>query len=272
MKKILLASVIAVANIQAYSAQPATLPPQGDSIEIDPAFEKVKQLIQANDLTGAYKELERLGKTGNAQALYNLAYLNQAGQGTPQNFSKAVQYYEEAGKKGYSIANYVLAQNYATGGLGLKKDDKKSRDYLEKASAQGFSDATVELAVMLFAEGKAQSDKLALQKLDPLLKKGDYQAMHAKALYDISQGYVRKDAKLIEQGISTIQDLGKKGYIPALMAIGNMMTNGNIINQNLPEAKKIFAALAEQNVPQAKESLDAVNQLIAEKAKAPAKK
>jgi hypothetical protein len=50
-----------------------------------------------------------------------------------------------------------------------------------------------------------------------------------------------------------------------------MLTNGNIIDQNLPEAQKIFAELAKNNVPKAKESLEVVNKLIAEKAKAPAK-
>lgn len=61
------------------------------------------------------------------------------------------------------------------------------------------------------------------------------------------------------------------------MAVGNMLTNGNIIDQNLPEAQKIFSELAKNNVPKAKESLDVVNKLIAEKGKtlapaAPAKK
>jgi TPR repeat protein len=271
--------LITAANISSFAA-PAANPQNtaatnsviNNSPAIDPAFAKVQTLIQANNFTAAYQELERLAKSGNAQALYNLAYLNQVGKGTPQNNAKAAKYYEQAGEKGYSIANYVLAQNYATGGLGLKKDDKKSRQYLEKASAQGFNDATVELAVLLFAEGTAQSDKLALQKLDPLLKQGNYQALHAKALYDISQGIVQKNTKLVEQGLNNIKDLGVKGYIPALMAIGNMFVNGNITEQNLPEAKKIYTALAEQNVPQAKESLELVNKLIAEQSKAAVKK
>ena len=49
-----------------------------------------------------------------------------------------------------------------------------------------------------------------------------------------------------------------------------MLTNGNIIDQNLPEAQKIFSELAKNNVPKAKESLDVVNKLIAEKGKTPA--
>ena len=121
----------------------------------------------------------------------------------------------------------------------------------------------------LFSENKPESDKAGLAKLDPLVKKGNYQAIHAKALYDISTGFKNKDEKPIQQGLNSIQDLAKKGYIPALMAVGNMFTNGNIIPQNLPEAQKIFTALAKENVPQAKESLATVNKMIAEQAKNP---
>ena len=68
-----------------------------------------------------------------------------------------------------------------------------------------------------------------------------------------------------------MQDLAQSGYIPALMAVGNMFTNGKIVPQNLVEAKKIFSALAKENVPQAKESLAVVDKMIAETAKNPPK-
>lgn len=262
MKKVLCGALLALAGSVSFAATPA----------VDPAFNKVQELIKSKDFNTAYKELDTLSKAGNAQATYNLAYLTQAGQGTKQDNKKAVQLYEQAGAKGYPLANYVLAQNYATGGLGLTQNEKKSREYLEKAANQGFDDAIVELSVILFAEGKDASDKLALAKLEPLIKKGSYPATHARALYDISSGFKTKNEAPIKTGLASIQELGKKGYIPALMAIGNMFVNGNIVPQNLPEAKKIFTALAEQDVPQAKQSLDVVNKLIAESAKQPAAK
>lgn len=261
MKKILCGALLTVASSITFAAPPA----------VDPKFEKVEELIKAQNFTGAYQELEKLSKAGNAQATYNLGFLTQAGKGTQQDNKKAVELYEQAGKKGYPLANYVLAQNYATGGLGLTKSEQKSREYLEKSASQGFDDAVVELAVILFSEGKDSSDKLALQKLDPLIKKGSYPAIHAKALYDISTGFKNKNEAPIKQGLASIQDLGKKGYIPALMAIGNMFVNGNIVPQNLPEAQKIFTALSQQNIPQAKQSLEVVNKLIAEQAKNPKK-
>lgn len=54
------------------------------------------------------------------------------------------------------------------------------------------------------------------------------------------------------------------------MEVGNILATGKLVQQNLPEAKKIFSMLAEKNVPQSKEALDAVTNLMTQQAKAPA--
>lgn len=90
-------------------------------------------------------------------------------------------------------------------------------------------------------------------------------------MYDISTGFKNKDESPIKQGLQSIQNLAQKGYIPALMAVGNMFVNGNIVPQNLPEAKKIFASLAQENVPQAQESLAVVEKMMADQSKASSK-
>lgn len=262
MKKIVLASLIALSSQFALAAttQDTT----------NPEFAKIEEMVKANNMTGAYQALEKLAKSGNPQAMYNLAYLTQTGQGTAKNEKKAIQLYQEAANKGYPVAHYVLAKNYVTGTLGLPQDLNKAKQHFEAASKLGFDDATVEYAVLLFSENKPESEKLALKKLEPLVKKGNYQAIHAQALYDISTGFKNKQEAPIQKGLNSIQDLAKKGYIPALMAVGNMFANGNIIPQNLPEAKKIFTALAKENVPQAKESLAQVETMMANQAKSPA--
>jgi TPR repeat protein len=259
MKKILLASLIAVTSTFSMAA------PSSDK---NPAFEQIEQLIKANDYTSAYQQLQKLAQEGNPQALYNLGYLTQVGRGVTKNEQQALKYYQQASEKGYVVADYVLANNYVTGGLGLPKDEKKAREYLEKASNAGFDDATVQLAVALFSENKPASDQQALKRLDPLIKKNSMPAIHTKALYDISTGIKNKQEAKVNQGLQSIQNLAKKGYIPALMAVGNMLANGTIVQQNLPEAQKIFSALAQQNVPRAKESLDTVNKMMTDQNKA----
>ena len=263
MKKIILASILALSSHLALAEM--------TSNSIDPAFAKIESLVKANDMQSAYQELEKLAKTGNSQAIYNLGYLTQTGQGTAKNDKKAIELYQASAEKDYPVANYVLGKNYMAGTLGLKQDTKKAKQYLEKASNQGFADATIDLAIILFAEDTPASEKLGLEKLQPLIQKGNYQAIHAKALYDISTGFKTKNEAPIKQGLKSIQDLAQKGYIPALMAVGNMFANGKIIPQNLPEAKKIFSALAKENIPQAKESLAVVDKMMAEQVKTPVK-
>jgi hypothetical protein len=40
-----------------------------DTKSIDPEFVKIEAMVKANNLTGAYRALEKLAKQGNAQAL-----------------------------------------------------------------------------------------------------------------------------------------------------------------------------------------------------------
>lgn len=45
-------------------------------------------MVKANNFKGAYDALNQLASQGNAQALYNLGYLTQTGQGTTKDEKK----------------------------------------------------------------------------------------------------------------------------------------------------------------------------------------
>lgn len=253
MKKIVCITLLAIC---------ATL---NNAYATDPTFQKAQTLIQEKKFDDAYKELDRLAKAGNAQATYNLAFMSIAGQGTPRNPDKALELYNQAANKGYAPANYALAQIYANGGLGQKQDLAKSKSYLDKAAAQGLEEAIIEQAVLLFAKSEEQTDKQALNKLDPLIKKGNLAAIHAKAVYDISRGLKNQNKDAVQNGIKSFESLARQNYIPSLIALANMQIKGDLVPQNLIEAKKIYTALAEQNVPQARESIKMIDQMLNEK-------
>ncbi|MCU4616631.1 SEL1-like repeat protein, partial [Acinetobacter lwoffii] len=88
MKKLVLATVLAL------SAQFALANTVKD--QVDPQFQKVEAMVKANNFKGAYDALNQLASQGNAQALYNLGYLTQTGQGTTKDEKKAIQLYEQA--------------------------------------------------------------------------------------------------------------------------------------------------------------------------------
>lgn len=261
MKKILLASLIAVSSQFALA---------GTAPKVDPAFAKIETLVKAKNFNEAYKELDKLAQTGNAQAIYDLGFLTQAGQGTTKNDAKALELFKQSADKDYPLANYLLGKTYVAGGLGVKPDANAAKNYLEKAAKQGIEEANVDLAALYLGENKNDSTKKALKLLDPLVKKENPQAVHLRALYDINTGMKEKKEASVKAGLNSIQALAQKGYVPALMEVGNILATGKLVQQNLPEAKKIFSMLAEKNVPQSKEALDTVTNLMTQQAKASA--
>jgi len=118
--------------------------------------------------------------------------------------------YEQSAQKGYPVASYVLGKNYLTGALGLKQDAAKAKQYLQTASNQGFNDATVDLAVLYFSENTAASDQKGLKLLQPLIAKDYYQAIHAKALYDISTGFKIKMKHPLSKGCKAFKTWPKR--------------------------------------------------------------
>ena len=150
------------------------------------------------------------------------------------------------------------------------KDAQKYKEYLDKASVQGSEEASVEFADLLFKQGKPEYDQIAIQRLLPLLRKDYYPAQNLKAIYDLGIGVKNKNPIMQQQAVESLKELAKKGYAPSLMILGNMLANGGILDQNLEEARNIFARLAQANYPNAKESLAQVEEAIATKKAAPA--
>ena len=259
MKKLLIASLIMIASHSVFAADNKTSAAPPD------VFAKATQLYEAKNYPEAFQEMQRLANTGNAQAIYNVGYMTQIGQGTVKDEKKALQYYQDASKKGFGAASFILAQAYHKGNLGLSRDAQKYKEYLDKASVQGSDEATVEFADLLFKQGKPEYDQIANQRLIPLLRKGYYPARNLKAVYDLGIGEKNKNPFMKQQAIESLKDLARKGYAPSLMVLGNMLANGGIIDQNLEEAKNIFATLAQANYPNAKESLAEVEKAIAAK-------
>ena len=263
MKKLLIANLIMVASHSVFAADNKT------SAAPD-VFAKATQLYEAKNYHEAFQEMQRLANTGNAQAIYNVGYMTQIGQGTVKDEKKALQYYQDASNKGFGKASFILAQAYHKGNLGLPKDAQKYKEYLDKASVQGSEEASVEFADLLFKQGKPEYDQIAIQRLLPLLRKDYYPAQNLKAIYDLGIGVKNKNPIMQQQAVESLKELAKKGYAPSLMILGNMLANGGILDQNLEEARNIFARLAQANYPNAKESLAQVEEAIAAKKAAPA--
>lgn len=80
--------------------------------------------------------MDRLAKTGNAQAIYNQGFMSELGQGTAQDSKKRLLLIRKHPIKVIQVATYRLAQIYMAGELGVTKDEKKGREYLKKPRMQ----------------------------------------------------------------------------------------------------------------------------------------
>lgn len=210
----------------------------------------------------AFKEYERLAKTGDAQSLYNLAFMTRHGQGTKKDEKKALRYYQQAAKKHVAQAHMALAEAYLFNELGLKYDPVQVKKHLQQASNLGFKDAHIELANLYFSEGSQKADQQALLILKPLLEQNDLAALHLKAVYDLKQGLQQSNESRLMEGLKTLESLTKQGYIPSMMAVGTMMMYGEVVPQNLDMAKTLFTILVQNNIPTAQERLTEVERML----------
>lgn len=251
MKKLFIASLLAITTSFTYA----------NDTNI---YAKAEQFYIAQDFNSAYKEFERIAKTGDAQAIFNLGQMTRFGQGTKQDSKQALKLFKQAADKNYARAEMVLFEIYMDGDLGVKADSVQARKHLEKASKLGWTDATVELANQYFAQGTAESDKKGVALLQPLAQQNNQSAQHLLAVYHIVNGVKTVNENSIMTGIKSLETLTKQGYIPSMMAVANMSATGEVLPQNLALAKNLYTILAENNVPTAKERLAQVEQALAQ--------
>ncbi len=103
--------------------------------------------------------LQNAAQNGNADAQYMLAQQYASGEGLPQDMAKAAEWYEKAAKQNLATAQYRLATLYEKG-KGVTQNDKLARDWYEKAAAQGNVKAMHNLAV-IHAEGRGVKQNFA---------------------------------------------------------------------------------------------------------------
>lgn len=104
-------------------------------------------IVSAEDL----QQLKTLVTQGDEKAQYKLGLLYAHGDGVPQDYAMARQWYEKAAVQGYMKAQHNLGVLYANG-QGVPQDYVLARNWFEKAAAQGLAKAQNKLG-LLYANG-----------------------------------------------------------------------------------------------------------------------
>ncbi len=95
-------------------------------------FNNGLKAYQARDYATALKEWEPLAEQGHTSAQYNLGRMYEKGEGVPQNYKQAVNWYLKAAKQGNTKVWSPLSTFYALG-LGVNQDDSKAIFWQRKA-------------------------------------------------------------------------------------------------------------------------------------------
>jgi hypothetical protein len=97
----------------------------------------------------------RAADQGEADAQNNLGRLYDNGQGVPQDHGQAVQWYRKAAEQGSAVAQFNLGVAYAKG-RGVPQDQGQAAQWYRKAAEQGFAAAQFNLGVA-YAKGEGVS-------------------------------------------------------------------------------------------------------------------
>src|SRR2546425_9859263 len=104
-------------------------------------------------------QLQKGADSGDADAQFNLGELYFKGEGVPQDYAQARQWWEKAAAQGDAKAQNNLGWLYANG-MGVPQDYAQARQWYEKAATQGHADAQVNLGEV-YGRGEGGAPEVA---------------------------------------------------------------------------------------------------------------
>jgi uncharacterized protein len=122
-------------------------------------FETGMDAWQRGNYGTALKEWQPLAGEGDPQAQLHLGLLYANGDGVPQDYTKARQWYEKAAAQGYARAQSNLGSLYADG-KGVPQDETTGAEWIRKAAEQRDATGQASLGEM-YRDGRGvPQDKL----------------------------------------------------------------------------------------------------------------
>jgi uncharacterized protein len=105
------------------------------------------------DKARAEKLMKAAAEAGNPMAQFNYGQLMMMNHPGETGLDMAFPWFMKAAEARLADGEYALSQLYANGTLKIPRDDKKAREYLERAAKQGYDTAQLDLATW-YIEGR----------------------------------------------------------------------------------------------------------------------
>lgn len=140
--------------------------------------------VKENQPDKEFKALLELANRGNVTGQFNLGVRYANGDGTKQDFAKAMYWYEQAAKKRHAGASFNLGNMYYKG-LGVTADEKKAFGYWYNAALENDLDAITQVGeAFYYGIGTSKNEYSANSYTEQAAKKGHPRAIENLKKFD----------------------------------------------------------------------------------------
>ena len=189
----------------------------------------------------------KAAEQGNAKAQYNLGNCYEKGTGVDKDLEKAVEWYTKAAEQGYAKAQFNLGDCYRYS-YGVDRDNEKALEWYTKAAEQGNLGAQIYLGDIYFLgegfyEGVQQDYEKAFEWYNKAAEQGD-----ADSQYIVGEWYYYGNGvpQSYEKAVEWYTKAAEQGVIRAQADLGVCYANGLGTSQNLEKAVEWYTKAAEQ--------------------------
>ena len=182
------------------------------------------------------KKYQAEAKKGNAEAIYKIGRMFEAGQGSLKaDMKKALTCYEKAAAKNNAAAINHLAGMYMTG-HGVEADIDKALEFYKKSAQLGNSDAMCNMGILNEnGIGFEENYKDAMSWYQQSAEKGN-----AAGMFNLGRilCITKNEAFDFKKGISWLEKAADAGSTSAMIILGNKHKGGSLGQKN--NLKKAF--------------------------------
>lgn len=196
----------------------------------------------------------RANEEEDIQAQFSLGARYEDGLGVPQDFEKAVYWYEKAAEQGHDLAQHSLGSIYVR----VFEDFEKALYWFQKAAEQGdllsqhFLDTLLAKGPSALHDSSKQNSKKMAELFVKAVEEEDAQAQHNLGMMYF---YGQEEPQDFEKALYWFQKAAAQGEAQSQYFLGAMYHQGQAVPQNFEKAIYWFLKAAEQRNPSAQFSL-----------------
>ncbi len=102
-------------------------------------FREGVRAFQGGDYQKAFRLLQPIAETGNAEAQCVIPNMYELGMGRNRDIAQAIYWYKKASGNGYGVASNNLGGIFLAGDEGIEVDAAKAKQWYSLARKQGFT-------------------------------------------------------------------------------------------------------------------------------------